>query len=100
MLISVCARDRPKKEAVKKAYIKIKFIETCVLEIDPGGYIKHIRKVITLICILVYVLKADPKRGCIWHIHKLKINLITHGNWEIKKKLICHMKQKGHPRTY
>ena len=56
------------KERLQKAYINTKFIETCVLEIDPGGYIKHIRKVITLIHILVYVLKADPKRGCIWHI--------------------------------
>ena len=72
-----------------------------MLEIDPGGYIKHIRNLITLIHILVYVLKADPKRGCIWHIYiKLKINLITHGNWEIKKKLVCHMKYKGHPGTY
>ena len=32
-------------------------------------------------------------------IIKLKINLITHSNWEIKKKFICHMKYKGHPRT-
>ena len=85
------------------AYIKTKFIETCVLEIDPRGYIKHIRIVITLLGILVYVLKADPKRGYIWHIFikkKLKINLITHGNWETKKKLVCHIKNKGNPRTY
>ena len=60
----------PKRGCIKHIYEKPKFIETYVLEIDPRGYIKHMRKVITLICILVYVLKADPKRGCIWHIYK------------------------------
>ena len=58
----------PKRGCIKHIYIKTKFIETYVLEIDPRGYIKHVRKVITLICLLVYVLKADSKRGCIHHI--------------------------------
>ena len=42
----------------------------CVLETDSKrGCRKHIRKLITLICLLVYVLEADSKRGCIWHIY-------------------------------
>ena len=61
----------------------------------------HIRRVITLICILVCVLKADPKRGLYGiYTNNAKNKLITHGSWEIKKKLICHIKYKGHPRTY
>ena len=91
----------PKTGCIKHIYIKPKFIETYMLEIDPRAYMKHMRKVITLIRILVYVLKTDSKRGCIQHIYKnLKNNLITHGNWEIKKKPVCHIKDKGHLRTY
>ena len=62
----------PKRGCIEHKYIKTKFIETYVLEIDPRGYIKHIRKVITLIHLLVYVLKANAKRGCIRHIYKTK----------------------------
>ena len=59
----------PKGGCIKHIQIKPKFIEAYVIEIDPKGYIKHIRKEITLICLLVYVLEADLKRGCIWHIY-------------------------------
>ena len=44
--------------------LNIKFIEVYVLDIDPRGYIKHIkRRQITLICILLYMLEADPKKA-------------------------------------
>ena len=60
----------PKRGCIKHIQIKPKFIETYVLEIDPRGYIKHVRRVITLIHLLVYVLKADLKRGCIQHVYE------------------------------